>query len=107
MSNLTANKHYVLTCSGAGGSANDSADVTIGHARADGDSHGVADERRLRRQLDAHVVEHERDELHGVGRLVRQQVAVGQSGDEQPHGEQALRAHLHRARAAATTTAPT
>src|SRR6185295_9467594 len=29
MSNLTADKHYVLTCAGTGGSANDSADVTV------------------------------------------------------------------------------
>jgi len=30
MSNLTANKHYVLTCTGTGGSANDDANVTVG-----------------------------------------------------------------------------
>ena len=190
INNITADKHYVITCTGTGGVRDDSADVTVAiprpavtldgepHARrrrrqlhthrgrardatsctASGDwsgskaarrqpgvqqsspltrhyvltctGHGWQRRRRRRRHgersrrrpvtLTANPTAtstaaaarrltwstHERDELHGVGRLVRQQGRLGQSTFNNLTADSTTCSPA-RARAAAPTTTPT
>jgi hypothetical protein len=59
----------------------------------------------VRGQHDAHLVEHERDELHGFRQLVGLEGAHGQSGHEQPDGIEELHAGVHGRRRHAQTRA--
>ena len=62
---------------------------------ADADTHRESDVRVIGRQLDTHLVEHQHDIVHGVGRLDRDQGDIRQPDDQQHHHDDQLFTAVH------------